>query len=409
MSFPATLAATPDSAAERDAWLRLLTTPGLGRSATRKLLAAFGSAQAVWTAEPAARSAVVGPALAAALAVPPPQWAALCERTTAWLSASTDEAPRRVLTLADADYPAPLLHAPDPPLMLHLQGRVDLLRRPSLAIVGSRHATPQGMELTTEFAGVLARQGLCIVSGLALGIDAAAHAGALDAGGTSVAVVGTGLDRVYPQRHHALAHRLAVQGLLVSEFPLGTPPLSDNFPMRNRIIAGLTLGTLVVEAAMRSGSLITARLAAESGREVFALPGSVRAPQSRGCHHLIRQGASLVETPQDILDELGLAATAPAVPVGAALSPADRPRRSGPRQAAAAAHDPAMAGLDRACAAPPDLLDALGHDPVMLDVLVARTGQSAQALGAALLQLELDGHVARLPGQLFQRVGVASG
>lgn len=409
MSSPAALAANPDSAAERDAWLRLLTTPGLGRSATRKLLAAFGSAQAVWTAEPAARLAVAGPAVAAALAVPPPSWAGLCERTADWLAAGTPEAPRRVMTLADADYPAPLLHAPDPPLMLHLQGRVELLTRPGLAVVGSRHATPQGLELTTEFAAALARQGLCIVSGLALGIDAAAHTGALDAGGASVAVVGTGLDRVYPQRHHALAHRLAVQGLLVSEFPLGTPPLADHFPMRNRIIAGLTLGTLVVEAAMRSGSLITARLAAESGREVFALPGSVRAPQSRGCHHLIRQGASLVETPQDILDELGFATPTPAAPADAVVSPADRPRRSGPRKATVAAPSAVATSPDSACDAPPDLLDALGHDPVMLDVLMARTGQSAQALGAALLQLELDGHVARLPGQLFQRVGVASG
>lgn len=386
------LAAVATAPIERDelrAWLRLLTSPGLGRDGARQLLAAFGSPQAVFQAELAAHAVVVPPALARAIADPPPGLDALLERTVAWLAAGTPEAPHFLLTLADTDYPAALLHTADPPLLLYAVGQRGLLATPMVAVVGSRQPTPQGIEAATLLAGGLAAAGWTVVSGLALGIDGAAHSAALDAGGPSIAVVGTGIDRVYPARHRALAHRLASQGLLLSEFALGSPPLGGHFPMRNRIIAGLSRGTLVVEAALRSGSLTTARLAAECGREVMAVPGSIQSPQSSGCHWLIKQGATLVEAVDDVL---------------AALDPG--PGAARPRMAELRTPD---AGEDEA-AEPTDhptdpVLEALGHGPVSLDALLARTGLSVVALGAALLALELDGRVARLPGQLFQRVG----
>ncbi len=362
---------------EIPAWLRLLATPALGRSSVRRLLAGFGSAAAVIEADPPALQAFLGTEQAKALAKPPEGFDQLLATTMNWLADGSHQSPRGLLCLADAEYPQTLLQTADPPLLLFVQGRVALFDSPSLAVVGSRRPTPQGSEIARELAAELARQGLTVVSGMALGIDAAAHEAALDAGAGSIAVVGTGLDQVYPARHRQLARRLSVEGLLVSEFPLGTPPLSANFPQRNRIIAGISRGTLVIEAALRSGSLITARLAVEAGRDVFAVPGSIRSPQSQGCHALIKQGAKLVESAQDVLDELAMPAS--------------------PRDAAAAADDtPAGA-----------LIDALGHDPVSLDALLARTGLSVEALGAALLELELAGKVARLPGQLFQRIGYA--
>jgi DNA processing protein len=260
-------------------------------------------------------------------------------------------------------------------LLLYAQGRVALLRTDSVAVVGSRNPTHQGIDNARAFATHLSRAGLTVVSGLALGIDAAAHEGGLDGAASTIAVVGTGLDRVYPRRNLALAHRIAGQGLILSEYALGTPPLAPNFPIRNRIIAGLSRGTLVVEAALQSGSLITAALAVEAGREVFAIPGSIHSPQSRGCHALIKQGAKLVETAADVLDELKAGSAAPPAPAG----PED------------AAEGDA-------------LLAALGHDPVTLDALCARLGESAATLSARLLELELTGAVARLPGQLFQRL-----
>jgi DNA processing protein len=279
-----------------------------------------------------------------------------------------------VVTLGDPLYPAMLLETADPPLLLYLQGRAELLAASSVAVVGSRNPTPQGLENARSFGRHLSQAGWCVVSGLALGIDGAAHEGALEGEGGTVAVVGTGLDRVYPKRHLGLAHRIAAQGLMLSEYALGTPPLAPLFPQRNRLIAGLSRGTLVVEAALQSGSLITARLAAECGRDVFAIPGSIHAPQSRGCHALIKQGAKLVDSAQDILEEL--------------RSDAPRP--------------PALADV------PPSadpLLGALGYEPVTLDALVERTGMAPGALNVRLLELELEGQVARLPGQLFQRVG----
>jgi DNA processing protein len=361
---------------EFSAWLRLLETPGIGREAARALLGHFGSAEAVIAASTEARKAVVPPAAAAALAGTPPEFEARLAAARQWLDGGGDEI-RDAIVVGDARYPPALLESADPPLLLYARGRIELLQRPAVAIVGSRNATPQGLENARAFAAHLSQAGWVVVSGLALGIDGAAHEGALEGGAGTIAVVGTGLDRVYPARHRALAQKIAARGLVISEFAVGTPALAENFPIRNRIIAGLARGTLVVEAAVQSGSLITARLASEAGRDVFAIPGSIHSPQARGCHTLIKQGAKLVDSAADIVDEL------PAL-AGAAKAGS----RAGP--AVVARKDP--------------LLDALGFDPIGLDALIARTGQSAAALSARLLDLELAGRVARLPGQLFQRV-----
>lgn len=363
--------------ADLSAWLRLLLTPGVGRDTARRLLAAFGSPEAVWQQAPSAWRAVTSPRIAQALAEVPDTLEEAHTRLQVWL---TEGEHRHVITLGDAAYPPELLHTEDPPLLLYLLGQPAALQHPlRLAIVGSRNPTPQGAINARQFAQALGRAGVCIVSGLALGVDGAAHEGALDAGAPSLAVVGTGLDRVYPSRHRDLAHRLVEHGALISEYPLGTPPLSAHFPQRNRIIAGLSQGTLVVEAALQSGSLITARQAAEQGREVFAIPGSIHSPQARGCHALIRQGAKLVESAQDILDELR---------VPDPLAPLPTP-----------AAEPAPAPVDD------DLLDRMGFDPVGLDALQARCGLDTATLQARLLELELDGHIARLPGGLLQRTG----
>ena len=360
---------------ELAAWLRLIETPKLGRDSARKLLAAFGSPQAVFDAAGNARREVAGAAAAEVLASEHNSLAALVTATVAWLQAEAAE-PRAVVVLGDPRYPRALLETADPPLLLYAQGRTALLQADAIAVVGSRNPTRQGADNARAFSAHLSRAGLTVVSGLALGIDAAAHEGGLEGSASTVAVVGTGLDRVYPRRNLVLAHRIAEQGLILSEYALGTPPLPPNFPIRNRIIAGLSRGTLVVEAALQSGSLITARLAIEAGRDVFAIPGSIHSPQSRGCHTLIKQGAKLVDSAQDILEELRLpGAPAPACDTSAASASREEP-----------------------------LLSALGFDPVTLDALVARTGRSPSELNTLLLELELDGRVARLPGQLFQRI-----
>ena len=359
---------------ELAAWLRLLETPRIGREAARQLLVRFGSPQAVLSASVAERREAIGPAQANAFVAPLDGFDDLLERTWAWLQAP-DAEPRDAITLGDPRYPTPLLESADPPLLFYAQGRIELLQAPALAVVGSRNPTPQGRSNAQNFASVLSRAGLTIVSGLAIGVDGAAHEGALEGPGSTIAVVGTGLDLVYPRRHLALARRIARDGLLVSEFPIGTPSLAAHFPQRNRIIAGLAQGTLVIEAALQSGSLITARLAAESGREVFAIPGSIHSPQSQGCHALLKQGAKLVERADDVLEELQLPA-ALATPVAERTEP--------------------LPGNP--------LLDAMGFDPITLDALVARTGWPAAELNTQLLGLELEGRVARLPGQLFQRI-----
>ncbi len=373
---------------ELRAWLRLVLTPKLGLASARKVLAALGSPQAVVAATPEVLASLLPPREARALQTEPEGLDAHVEATLAWLAAADPSGgARAVLSLADARYPALLLEASDPPLLLFALGDLALLGRPAVAMVGSRHASPQGVDTARSMAQALSAAGLVVVSGLADGIDGVAHDGALVAAeadpahaGSSIAVVGTGLDRVYPAKHRGLAHRMARQGLLLSEFLLGTPPIAANFPRRNRIVAALSRGTLVVEAALQSGSLITARLAAEMGREVMAVPGSILSPQARGAHALIKQGAALIESAQDVLDALGWARD--------------------PAHAPAAGH----ADVDPASAEGGDpLLQAMGYEPVTQDALAARTGISPAELGARLLMLELDGVVARLPGQLFQR------
>lgn len=359
---------------ELEAWLHLLETPGLGRSSVRRLLASLGSPQAVFAAGPAAWSSLLKPEQIEALSAGPERLAALIEDTEAWLAADRR---RSLLSVADADYPIPLLNSPDPPLLLYLQGRRELLARDGVAVVGSRHPSHQGRDNARAFAAAISRAGYCVISGLALGIDGAAHEGGLQGEGSSIAVLGTGLHEIYPRRHLALAERLTEQGLLLSEYALGMPGLAANFPRRNRIIAGLSRGCLVVEAALQSGSLITARLASEAGRDVFAIPGSIHSPLSQGCHALLRQGAALVETPQEVLD---------------ALEPSTRHSSPAPLAQAEPAGDETSL-----------VLAAMGYDPVSLDALMARGGWPAAQLSALLLELELAGAVARLPGQLFQR------
>ncbi len=361
---------------EIDAWLRLVFTAEVGRQSVRRLLAAFGSPQAVFEASAQQRRQVIG-AVAAALDEPAADDRDRRRATLVWLGAAPG---RRLMALGDADYPDWLLQTADPPLLLFLEGRAELLGARSIAVVGSRRPTPQGTANARAFAAALSERGWTIVSGLAAGIDAAAHEGALTARGSTIAVVGTGIDLVYPRANRDLAARVRAQGLMVSELPLGAPPLAAHFPRRNRIIAGLARGTLVVEAALQSGSLITARVAAEAGREVFAVPGSIHSPQSKGCHALLRQGAKLVETAQDMLDELE---PAPARALAAPELRADND----------AADDP--------------VLLALGWDPTSLDALIARCGWPAHRLSAHLLTLELEGRVARLPGGLYQRIGVS--
>jgi DNA processing protein len=323
-----------------------------------------------------------------ALGLGPATIEALRNPSTEGLTADEDwlaGANRRLVTWGSADYPALLASIDDAPLVLYVEGAVAALSLPQLAIVGSRNPTPIGRDTAAQFAQHLAAAGLAIASGLALGIDAAAHRGALSAGGCTLAVLGCGLDTIYPRENADLARQIAATGALVSDLPTGAPPLRQHFPRRNRIISGLSVGTLVVEAALQSGSLITARLAGEQGREVFAIPGSIHSPLSRGCHRLIRQGAKLVETADDIFAELGalLAGLRPAASVEAT----DAEEDSGP-------------ALDKDYEI---LLDALGFAPATVDTLVARTGLKADAVASMLLILELDGRVAQQHGGLYCR------
>jgi DNA processing protein len=345
-------------------WITLSQISGLGNEGLRRLLLAFESPDSVLGASFSSLSQHVKPAVARAIAGGIDDSA--LESVASWLQDPLNH----IFTIADAEYPQVLLNTIDPPLLLYVKGRIELLNVNSFAVVGSRNATTQGTRNAEAFSRSISDAGLCIVSGMAHGIDAAAHLGGLGGAGCSVAVVGTGLDKVYPAANRDLAHRLAEAGAIVSEFPLGTPPLAANFPRRNRIISGLSLGCLVVEASLQSGSLITARMALEQGREVFAIPGSIHSPQSRGCHALIKQGAKLVETAQDVLEELGY-----------------RNFASSPK--VAAVHP---------------LFAHLGFDPLDLDVLVQRSGLTIAELSAILLQLELDGQVTSLPGGLYQRI-----
>jgi DNA processing protein len=358
-------------------WLALHHVPGLGARRKIELLESFGSIEAVFAAGKDQLARAVGERRDGLDALRSGPDATLLATTHKWLG----DARNFVVTWTDPDYPALLRQIDDPPLLLYGIGARAVLATAQLAIVGSRNPSPGGRDNARAFAAHLARAGLTITSGLALGIDGAAHEGALEAGGKSIAVTGTGLDRVYPPRHRELAHRICDNGALLSEFALGTPPRAENFPIRNRLISGMSLGVLVVEAAIKSGSLISARLATEQGREVFAIPGSIHSPLARGCHALIRQGAKLVETANDIIEELG-----PLARLVSAASESDR------------THTDAMLTHSER-----EMLACLGHDPVDVDTLTARSGLTPQAVSSMLLQLELHGLVAALPGGRYQR------
>jgi DNA processing protein len=350
-------------------WLVLSLARGLSADNFRRLLVAFRSPAAILSAARAELARVVPAEAAAAVEKGTPR--AQLDTVAAWL----EDPSNRVLTLADSAYPQALLQIPDPPPLLYAKGRVERLNAPSFAVVGSRNATQAGMMQAEAFARALSDAGLLIVSGLALGIDAAAHRGGLAGRSSTLAIVGTGLDIVYPARNRELAHAIARAGCIASEFALGTPPAAENFPRRNRLISGVARGCLVVEAALSSGSLITARLANEQGKDVFAMPGSIHSPLAKGCHRLIKQGAKLVESAEDILEELQL----PAVR-GVARAESDSDESAHP------------------------ILQALGFDPCDFDSLLARAGVSADTLAALLTQWEIDGVVETLPGGRYQRV-----
>lgn len=364
---------------ELTGWLRLERTVGVGPDTARKLLSAFGLPDNIFAASLDALGAVVSGRVARALLAPPTtELQSLIERTAQWLGTPGNH----LLTLADRDYPQRLLEIADPPILLYAKGRIELLARPAIAVVGSRNATSQGVANAEQFASALSQTGLTIVSGMALGIDTAAHRGSLGQPGSTVAVIGTGADLVYPARNRTLAHDIAASGCIVSEYPLGVPAIAANFPRRNRIISGLTRGVLVIEAAARSGSLITARMAAEQGRDVFAIPGSIHSPLAKGCHELIKQGAKLVESAQDILEELQ-----------PSLWPPERIRVG----------TTARAPLPESMADDP-VLAAIGFEPVCHDLLSLRCALDSAALSAQLLELELSGLIEMLPGGLYQRL-----
>ncbi|BCQ21913.1 DNA-protecting protein DprA [Caballeronia sp. NK8] len=394
-ALPTEEAASTLDAEELRAWLRLAHAKGLRPLALRTLLGAFGGPREVLSESFASLAKTADASAAEAVLAPPSEIEGVAfehyiEEVLAWAS----EPGNHLLTLADAGYPQALLTMPDPPPLLYAKGRLELLQARAVAIVGSRHATPQGLEDARRFARALSDAGLAVVSGLALGIDASAHRGALEGATGTISVIGTGADLVYPAAHHTLAHEIARDGAILSEWPLGTPARSANFPQRNRLIAGLSGGVLIVEAAMRSGSLITARLANEMGRDVFAMPGSVHAPLSQGCHRLIKQGAKLVETPEDVLEEFGF------TPASAAAAAAKRAKlRSVSASWASARAAESVMSADAA-----RVLDALGHAPATLEILATRTDLDGAALQGALLQLELSGQVAALAGGRYAAV-----
>jgi len=389
---------------ELHAWLRLSLEPALGAARIRLLLSVFGMPQEIVAATTGNLARYLDPALAARLRQPPePDVQTHIDQALDWLRADD----HHLLTLADPLYPRSLLELNDPPPVLYAHGCLDVLRKPMLAIVGARHATADGERNARAFARHLAQQGWCIISGLASGIDGAAHEGALDAGATgggTVAVLGTGIDRVYPPAHHALAHRIVGHGLLLSEFPLQTPGLPRHFPQRNRIVAALSQGVLVVEAATRSGSLITARLAGEMGREVFAIPGSIHSPLSRGCHALIRQGAKLVESGQDILEELRQGTLPGLPPKGAARTAPDAHEGTGPPGPVGGADSLTDASSDP-LSDPDDvaLMQRIGLDAVALDTLQAELDWPAERLMSRLTLLEIAGRIERTDDGRFRR------
>ncbi|MEP7185398.1 MAG: DNA-processing protein DprA [Rhodanobacter sp.] len=378
-----------DEVNELRAWMIALRTPGLGPVGLRERLdAADGDVLRVL--ERLQRD--VGPLGGAArewLSRPDEQ---RLEADMAWLAGPGHQ----LLRCTEEDFPPQLENIPQPPAALFVVGDASLLLHPQVAIIGARHASAAGLAHARAFARTLSQAGFAITSGMADGIDGAAHAAALDAAAPTLAVMGTGPDRVYPRKHHALARRIAEQGVLISEFPPGTAARADHFPRRNRIISGLSLGTLVIEAGLRSGSLITARLAAEQGREVFALPGSIHNPLARGCHRLIRDGARLVESAGEIIETLTPAARMLGVELASRLQAAPVDERLSDQ----VEQDSQVSQRSEHRL----LLNELGHDPTTLDELARRTGLSAAALSSMLLILELEARVESLPGNRYQRL-----
>ncbi|MEY3862510.1 MAG: hypothetical protein RIR60_876 [Pseudomonadota bacterium] len=362
-----------DSAAklEKLQWLSLSQIEGLGCQTFCQLLKTFGSPSEIYRKKFKELRAVVSEKIALEIGQGVDETG--LQDTLTWLA----QANNHLVTLADADYPKSLLEIADPPPLLYAKGNLALLNKLSIAIVGSRNASVQGEKNAEAFAQGLAEHGLCIVSGLALGIDGAAHRGALKAKGDTIAVVGTGLDMVYPAQHRDLAHQIASSGLIISEFPLGTLSKPQNFPRRNRLISGLSLGCLVVEANLKSGSQITARLSAEQGREVFAIPGSIHSPLAKGCHQLIKQGAKLVDSLQDIVEELNLnkAVSAPLAEEKSAINQDQQ-----------------------------TLLDAMAYEAVSIETLVQLTGLTVSTLSSMLTLLELEGRITGLAGGQYQQI-----
>lgn len=361
-------------AQDLESWLNLHLIEGLGGESIRRLLVAFGNPEAIFSASTSALERTVKESAAERIRQ------GADRKKIAGVFKWLEDPVNAIITLADADYPAQLLNIPDPPPLLYFKGRRELLQLPALAVVGSRNATPQGLSNAEAFSESASNAGLCIISGMALGIDTAAHHGGLRGSAASIAVVGTGLDIVYPAKNHPLAHILAKEGALISEFPLGTPAIGRNFPRRNRIISGMSHGCLVIEAALQSGSLITARQALEQGRDVMAIPGSIHSPLSKGCHALIKQGAKLVENTQDILDELNYLSLIQHKPSQKKEYDTD--------------HSTGNTAL----------LNHLGYDAIDIDTLCARSGLTAEVVSAMLLTLELDGQVSSLPGGCYQRI-----
>jgi len=359
---------------EVNAWIALSQIKGLGSAGICQLLAKFGSPSNIFSASTHQLKAVVSESLAFTIGQGIETEA--IQPTLDWLKKEH----AHLVTLADTTYPQSLLQISNPPAVLYAIGHLHWLNHPAIAMVGSRHATPQGEKNAENFAENLCSQGLCVVSGMALGIDGAAHRGALKSNGATIAVVGTGLDIVYPAKHRELAHQIAERGLILSEFPLGTPSKAKNFPQRNRIISGLSLGCLVVEANTDSGSMISARLATEQGREVFAIPGSIHSPVSKGCHHLIKQGAKLVESSTDILEELQH------------LIPEEKPIISEIETASASSEEATS------------LLNHMGFETISFESLLAISGLTTEALSAMLMVLELESKVTVLAGGNYQRL-----
>ncbi len=372
-------------------WVSLLRVPGVGPKNFQKLLTAFDSPKAVFAASlDNIKKAGVRQSVAESIKDISTDNA---KADMDWLLSADDH---HIITLDCKEYPQLLKQISNPPPLLYVHGHYSLLHDPQLAIVGSRNPTQGGKTSAYDFAKYLAQSGLCINSGLALGIDGVAHQGALDAGAPTIAVIATGIDRVYPARHRDLAHKIVDQGAIVSEFPIGTQPRAENFPRRNRIISGLSHGTLVIEAALQSGSLITARLASEQGREVFAIPGSIHNPLARGCHQLIRQGAKLVETAQDIFDEMASVIDLNSVATGGRPSHSDQQKEIEPLN-----NGHGKTGLDDSQQL---LLDKMGYDPVQIDQLVPRTEMTVEEISAMLLILELQNYVSASGNGTYTRI-----